>query len=116
MAQIQQVQLANNTSAQATNDSVSALSVETREIRAALLQKQQQLAIFTRAPAGAPPTNPPTWPHVQEPPHSHIPPSPPACTTIPYAPKVYPTVPPNIYQPTPNTAYVRGGRQRRTGD
>ena len=37
MAQLQQVQLANNTTAQATNDSVSALSVETRELCAALL-------------------------------------------------------------------------------
>ena len=47
MAQIQQVQLANNTSAQATNDSVSVLTVEIRDIRAALSQTQQQLAMFT---------------------------------------------------------------------
>ena len=39
MAQLQQVQLANNTSAQATNDSVSVLTVDTRELRSALAQK-----------------------------------------------------------------------------
>ena len=60
MDQLQQVQLANNTSAQATNDSVSALTVETREIRAALVQTQQQLAMFNRVPAGEPPATPPT--------------------------------------------------------
>ena len=70
MAQLQQVQLANNTSAQATNDSVSAFTVETRELRAALSPKQKQLEMFIRAPAGDPPTNPPTWPHIQAPPHS----------------------------------------------
>ena len=86
MAQLQQVQLANNTSAQATNDSVSALTVEIRELCAALLQTQQQLAMFTRSPACALPATPPTWPHVQAPPHSHITPPPPACTPIPYAP------------------------------
>ena len=61
MAQLQQVQLAKNTSAQATNDSVSALTVETRELHAALLQTQQQLAMFTRALDGAPPATPPTF-------------------------------------------------------
>ena len=60
MAQLQQVQLANNTSAQANNDSVSALTVETRELRAELAQTQQGLEIFTRAPAGDPSANPPT--------------------------------------------------------
>ena len=40
MAQMQQVQLANNTSAQATNDNVSELSAETRELREALLKTQ----------------------------------------------------------------------------
>ena len=78
MTQLKQVQLANTTSAKATNDIVSALTVETKKLRAALAQTQQQLAMFTRAPAGAPPANPPTWPHVQAPPHSHIPPPPPA--------------------------------------
>ena len=52
MAHLQQVYLDNNTSAQASNDSVSALTVETRELHAALLQIQQQLAMFTRAPDG----------------------------------------------------------------
>ena len=70
--------------------------------------------MFTRAPAGAPPVNPPTWTHVQAPPHSNITPPPPAFTPIPYAPTAYPPVPPNIYQPTPHTTTVRGGRQRRT--
>ena len=97
MAQLQKVQLANNTSAQATNYCVSALNVETIEFRAALAQTQQQLAMFTRAPAGSPPAIPPTWPHVQAPPHSHIPTPPPACTPIPYAPRVHPPVPPKIY-------------------
>ena len=97
MAQLQHVQLANKTSAQATNDSVSALTVETRELHAELAQTQQQLAMFTRAPAGYPPENPPTWPHVKEPPHYHIPPPPPACTPIPYAPTAYPPVPTKIY-------------------
>ena len=60
MAQLQHVQLANNTSAQATNDSVYALTVDTRELCAALVQTQQQLEMFTRAPAVAPPANPPT--------------------------------------------------------
>ena len=69
MDQLKQVQLTNNNSAQATNDSVSALTVETRDLRAALLQTQQQLEMFTRAPAGAPPATPPTWLHVQAPPH-----------------------------------------------
>ena len=115
MAQLQQVQLANNTSEKATNDSVSALTVETRELRAALAQTQQQLAIFTRAPAGAPPANPPTWPHVQAPPHSHITPLTPAYAPIPYAPTAYPMVPLNIYQPTQQTIYRRGGRKWRTG-
>ena len=115
MAQLQQVQLANNTSAQATNDIVSALTVETRELRAELLQIQQQLEMFTRAQAGAPPATPPMWPHVQAPPHSHILPPPPAYTPIHYAPPAYPPVPANIYQPTPHTAYGRGGKQRRTG-
>ena len=69
MAQLQQFQLANNTSAQATNDSGSALTVETRDLRVALLKTQKQLAIFIRAPAGDPPATPPTWPHVQAPPH-----------------------------------------------
>ena len=115
MAQLKQVQLANNTSAQATNDSVYALTVETQELRAALLQTKQQLAMFTRAPAGAPSATPPMWPHTQAPPHSQIPPPPPACTTIPYTPPAYPPVPSNIYQPTPHTAYRRGGRKRLTG-
>ena len=70
MAQLQQVQLANNTSAQATNDSVSALTVDTQELYAPLLQTQQQLAMFIRVPAGAPPATPPTKPHVQAPPHT----------------------------------------------
>ena len=61
---------------------MSALTVETRELRAALLQTQQQLAMFTRAPAGAPPATLPTWLHVQSPQHSHIPPPPPAYTPI----------------------------------
>ena len=104
MAQLQQVQLAINTSAQSTNDSVSTLTVETRELRTALAQTQQQLEMFTRAPAVAPPVNPPTWPHVQAPPHSQITPPPPACTPIHYAPTAYSTVPPKIYQPTPHTA------------
>ena len=91
------------------------LTVETQELRAALLQTQQQLAMFTRAPAGAPPATPPMWPHVKAPPHSHIRPPPPVYTTIPYTPPAYPPVPANIYQPTPHTAYGQGGRQRRTG-
>ena len=70
--------------------------------------------MFKRAPAGAPLATPPMWPHVQAPPHSHIPPLPPAYTPIPYAPTAYPPVPLNIYQPTPHSAYGRGGRQRRT--
>ena len=114
MAHLQQVQLANNTSAKATNDSVYALTVETRELRAELAQTQQQLAMITRSPVGAPPANPPTWPHVQASPHSQIPPPPPACKPIPYAPTAYPPVWPNIYQPTPHTTYGHGGRQRRT--
>ena len=71
--------------------------------------------MFTRAPAGAPPATPPTWPQVQALPHSHIPPPTPACTPIHYTPPAYPPVPENIYQPTPHTAYGWGGRQRRTG-
>ena len=71
--------------------------------------------MFTREPAGVPPATPPTWPHVQAPPHSHIPLPPPACTPIPYAPTSYPPVLLNIYQPTPHTAYGRGSIQRRTG-
>ena len=91
------------------------LTVETQELRAGFLQTQQQLEMFTRAPAGAPPTTPPMWQHVQAPPHAHIPPPPPANTTIPYAPPAYPPVSASIYQPTPHTAYRRGGRQRCTG-
>ena len=71
--------------------------------------------MFTIAPAGAPPANPPTWPHVRAPPHPHIPSPPPAFTPIPYAPIAYPRVPPNIYQPTQHTTYGRVGRQRRNG-
>ena len=115
MAQLQQVQLANNTSAQATNDSVSELTVEAQELYAALLKTQQQLAMFTRAPSGTPPATPQTWPYVQAPPYSHIPPPPPAYTPIHYAPPAYPPVPLIIYQPTPHTAYGRGVRQRCTG-
>ena len=70
--------------------------------------------MFTRAPSGAPPATPPTWLHVQAPPHSHIAPPPPAYTPIPNAPTSYPLVPENIYQPTPHTAYGRGGRQHCT--
>ena len=115
MAQLQQVQLVNSTSAQATNYSVSMLMVETKEIRETLAQTQQHIEIFTGAPAGSPPTTPPTWLHMQAPPHSHIPPPPPACTPIPTAPTPYPPFPPNIYQPTPHTAYGRVVRQRHTG-
>ena len=115
MAYLQQVQLANNTSAQATNDSVSMLTVETRDLCAALLQTQQQLAMFPRASAGAPPATPSIWPHVQAPPQSHIPPPPPTCKPIPYTPQAYPPVPANIYQPTPHTAYGQGVTQWRTG-
>ena len=115
MTQLKQVQLANTTSAKATNDSVFALTMETKKLRAALAQTKQQLAMFTRAAAGAPPENPPTWPHVQAQPHSHIPTPPPACTTIPYSPTAHPTILPNIYQSTPHTTYGRGGRKRRTG-
>ena len=93
---------------------MSALNVETRELCAALLQTQQQLEMFTRAPAVAPPATPPTCPHVQAPPHSHIPLPPPAFTLIPYKPPEYPPVPANIYQKTPYTAYGWGGRQWRT--
>ena len=39
--------------------------------------------MFTRASDGAPPATPPTWPHVQAPPHAHIPLPPPAYTPIP---------------------------------
>ena len=115
MAHLQHVQLANNTSEQATNDSVSILTVETRELRAALLQTQQKLAIFTRSPAGAPTATPPMWPHVQAPPHSHMPLPPPAYTPITYAPPSYPPAPAKIYKPKPHTVYRRGGRQRCTG-
>ena len=86
MAHLQQFQLAYNTSAQATNGSVSALTVETQELRAVLLQTQQQLAMFTRTPAGATPATPPMWPHIKAQPHSNIPPPPPAYTSISYAP------------------------------
>ena len=77
MAQMQQVQLANNTSAQATNENISALSAETRKLREALLKTQQQLEMFTRQPIGTTPTAAPTWPHVlAKPPLTYIPPPP----------------------------------------
>ena len=115
MLQLKQVQLVKNTSPQATNHSVSALTVDTRELHAALAQTQQKLEMFTRAPAGATPATPPTWPLVQAPPYSQIPYPLPDCTPIPYATTAYPPVPPNIYQPTPHTSYGRGGRQHHTG-
>ena len=40
--QIQSLQLANNSTSQATNDSISALTAETRQLSAALLATQQQ--------------------------------------------------------------------------
>ena len=71
-----QVQLANNTSSHATNDNVSELSTETRELREALLKTQQQLEMFTRQPIGATPTAAPTWPHVPaQPPPTYVPPT-----------------------------------------
>ena len=91
MAQMQQILLANNTSAQATNDNVSALSVETRELREALLKTQHQLAMSTRQPIGATPTAAPTWPHVPaQPPPTYIPPTQPPI----YAPTGYAPAPP----------------------
>ena len=96
MDQIQQVQLAKNPSAQATNDNVSALSAETRELREALLKTQQQLAMFTRQTIGATPTAAPTWPHIiAQPTPTYIP----RANTRIYAPTEYsPAPPPHILQ------------------
>ena len=95
MAQMQQVQLANNTSTQTTNDNVSALSSETRDLREALLKTQHQLAIFTRHPIRTTPTAAPTWPHVPaQPPPTYIPPPHnPRYTTTGYAPAPPPPPP-----------------------
>ena len=57
--QMQSLQLANNATSQATNDSISALTAETRQLSAALLATQQQLAMFTR---GGPPALGAGWP------------------------------------------------------
>ena len=57
--QMQSLQLANNATSQATNDSISALTAETRQLSAALLATQQQLAMFTR---GGPPALGSGWP------------------------------------------------------
>ena len=51
---ITNMHLSNNATSQATNDSISALTAKTRQLSAALLATQQQLAMFTRAaPAAA---------------------------------------------------------------
>ena len=58
-----QMHLSNNAATQATNDTVSALTAETRQLSAALLATQQQLAMFAQvrpAPNG--------WPTMPTPP------------------------------------------------
>ena len=95
---MQQVQIANNTSTQATTDNVSELSAETRELREDLLKIQQQLAMFTRQPIGTTPTAAPTWPHIPaQPTPTYIPPAhTPSYAPTSYAPAQPP--PPHILQ------------------
>ena len=42
------IHLSNNAISQATNDSISAITAETRQLSAALVATQRQLAIFTQ--------------------------------------------------------------------
>ena len=51
---IQSMHLSNNATAQATNDTISALSAETRQLTQQLLATQQQLAMMTRGPTQGP--------------------------------------------------------------
>ena len=95
---ITNMHLSNNATAQATNDSVSALTAETRLLSAALHATQQQLALFTRGP---PTMGAPGWP---------------AAATAPPIPAYVPAAP--IYAPPAPVEYGgrgRGGGRRRTG-
>ena len=58
---VNHMQLANNTQAQATADSISALTAETRTLHAALVATQQQLAMFTRGTGTGQ-----GWPQIQQ--------------------------------------------------
>ena len=58
---VNHMQLANNTQAQATADSILALTAETRTLHAALVATQQQLAMFTRGTATGQ-----GWPQIQQ--------------------------------------------------
>ena len=87
-----QMHLSNNASTQATNDSVAALTAETRQLSAALRETQQQLAMMTQAHPAAN-----GWPTIPAPP----------------IPAYIPAVAPPAYGAPPPTHDGGGGRGRR---
>lgn len=86
------IQLANNANAQTMMDSLSAITEESRELRAQLAAQQQQLAMLAQGN-----TNPMGWPAYQP----------------PYAQPALPLPQANIMQPPPVPAYVPATQRNR---
>ena len=85
---IQTIQVANNANAQVMNDNMSQITSETRSLRQALIETQQQLALL----ANAAPIPPITWQQPAPPPQFA-----PVAPAQQFAPAAY-----NAYVPPPN--------------
>ena len=106
---VESIQLANNANNQVINDNISQITAETRALRQALVDTQQQLALVTRSQAA--PVQQIAWPHLQQ----QAPVAPIAANA--FVPPAYqppaPYQPPQQYQPEGTRRATRGrGRGR----